>query len=257
MPDKKPVKKKKKDTLPVRIVPMDKVSRNNFNYNRQSNFIFDKQKESILHFGFVEPITCRTDPNDSSAWEIINGEHRYIALTEIFESGETVYIDPPGKDNRAKLKNNHIPIRDLGELADAEAKKLCVVLNETKGQPNQDDLADLIADLKHDEIDLSVLPYTDEELDSYLRLASGNLDVDPDDIDDADDDNVPIEEYDNQNDVIELCVTLFSLDSMPREVIDRIYPIYIRYMKEEKVLRSESWKGLEKWLIDWDIGNPV
>jgi len=263
MPENEKKKKKSKDSgkdgITTLIVPIDKVSCNSFNYNRQSNFIFDKQKESILYFGFVEPITCRIDPGSENSWEIINGEHRYIALKELFEAGETIYLDPPNDNgsDRRKLKKDHIPIRSIGSISDAEAKKLCIVLNETKGRPNQDDLADLIAGLKSEDIDLLVLPYTEEELDSYLRLASGNLEIDDDeddsdgdDLDDSDDDVGG--DYNNQNDIIELCVTLFSLDSMPREVIDKIYPIYTKFIKANKILRSESWKGLEVLLENWD-----
>lgn len=143
------------------IVAPDTIHPDPKNPNRQSKFIYGKLLESIRRFGFTDPVIVRDDPAGGKM--IIGGEHRWKAATQ--------------------LKMEKIPIVDLGAVTDAEAHLLMVVLNETKGAPDDDLLAGLIQEI-HVEIGsegLHVLPYTD------ARLADLLDDVPPPPVDDEPD----------------------------------------------------------------------
>jgi len=133
-------------------VSVDDIHANKWNYNTQSDFIYEKMKQSISRFGFVEPIVCRSS-NDKGAlgfYEIIGGEHRLKAAKE--------------------LGFNKIPIIDIGALPDATAQKLMIVLNETKGRPDQDQLAAIISQLDSAGVDLDELPFDKAELESFVSM---------------------------------------------------------------------------------------
>jgi hypothetical protein len=99
-------------------------------------------------------------------YQIIDGEHRYDELTD------DVYVTV------------------LHGLSDADAKKLTIILNETRGEADKIELAQLLADLANeldgDEL-LNALPYEQNELDELVKLAE----VDWDNFNNSDDDQQP------------------------------------------------------------------
>lgn len=132
----------------VILVPVDQIDPNPWNPNVQSDFIFGREIESIQSFGFVDPVTGRRKPD--GRYEIIDGEHRWKAAKQI---GMT-----------------ELPFNDIGEIDDARAKKLTLVLNELKGKPDTEMLSDLLGDIKDalgDEFELG-LPFTDGDLKTLL-----------------------------------------------------------------------------------------
>lgn len=144
-----------KPDLPGRplVVDIHHLRPNEWNPNRQDEFIYQRELESIRRFGFVVPIIARTDPADKDRWEIIDGEHRQRAGIEL------------GMDR--------VPIWDLGPIPDHVAKSLTIVLNETKGAPEPARLADLLRDLLDEEPRdslLAVMPFTPSAFDSLLGL---------------------------------------------------------------------------------------
>ena len=137
--------------LDTKTVSVDDIYPNTWNPNKQSDFIYKKELESIRRFGFVAPLIVR---KINEGYEIIDGEHRLRAAKE--------------------LAMPEISINDLGEVSDAVAKQLTIILNETKGEPDRVELARLVAELSKD-IDLDdlkiALPYPEEEIDAMLKLA--------------------------------------------------------------------------------------
>lgn len=88
-------------------------------------------------------------------YQIIDGEHRYDELTE------DVYVTV------------------LHGLSDADAKKLTIIMNETRGEADKIELAQLLADLSNElsgEELLNALPYEQSELDELVKLAEVDWD---------------------------------------------------------------------------------
>ena len=134
-----------------KIVPIDQIRPNKWNYNEQSDFIFEKLGISIKKFGFVEPLIVRSANQDGPLgyYEILGGEHRYKRARQ---DGAT-----------------ELPVIDVGKMKDISAKKLLINLIDTKGRPNPDQLSILIAGLKAEGVDLTDLPFDQTEIDSFLE----------------------------------------------------------------------------------------
>jgi len=136
-------------------VSVTELRPNPWNPNKQSEFIFERERASIKEFGFVDPVTVRVVPG-VPGFEIVDGEHRFrAAIAEGY---------------------SNITVINLGEIPDAHAKRLTVVLNETRGEPDTTLMADLIKSLRDEDVDLlAVLPYSDQELKRFLDIADFDL----------------------------------------------------------------------------------
>lgn len=172
----------------------DDLRPNGWNPNQMSPRQFEAEIESILRFGFIDPITVR----EKDGLEIVDGEHRWKAWREIrqrWHDGTVIVVADADYDSERgwihadgrvldvseanptleeTLQTNQLPIFNLGVISDAHAKKLTVVLNETRGRSSSIDLATLLADIGATvgTDDLRVgLPYGDEELHDILKLA--------------------------------------------------------------------------------------
>jgi ParB-like chromosome segregation protein Spo0J len=148
----------------IMVRPEDVVA-NPKNVNRESSFTFAKLVESILEFGFTDPIIVR---EKDDALEVVGGEHRLRA---------------------AKVTGmEEIPAINLGPISDLTANRLLIVLNETKGAADPDSLAAMVQAIREEGGDdaLQVLPFNDAQLADLL-----------DDLGDEhvfDDDEMPAEE---------------------------------------------------------------
>ena len=134
-----------------REVAVGDIRPNGFNYNTQPGDTFQKLVESIRRFGWTESIVVRTIPG-VEGFEIVNGEHRWRAAQ--------------------LLGMSFIPITNMGDLSDEQAKQLCIILNELGGKPDEVRLADLLRDISKsvDFASLStVMPYSERELDNLLK----------------------------------------------------------------------------------------
>ena len=132
----------------ARVVSTLDIQPNPWNPNRQDDFIYQKELASIRQFGFVSPLIVR---RLEGFYQIIDGEHRWRAAKE--------------------LGISEVPIWDLGQVDDAVAKQLTIVLNETRGKTQPDLLRPLLEDLlEHQTADqlLAVLPYTPEQFKGLL-----------------------------------------------------------------------------------------
>ena len=128
-----------------------KLHPNPWNPNKMSDHVFNAERESIGRFGFIDPITVRKHPELDDAYQIIDGEHRWRVATEL------------------KLKS--IPICVI-DVSDVEAKKLTIILNETRGEADAVDLGTLLAEIQADDDNLmEALPYTESQLENLISLA--------------------------------------------------------------------------------------
>ena len=108
----------------------------------------------------------RAHPDLSDQYQIIDGEHRTRAALE--------------------LGMTDVPISIIHDLGDSAAKKLTIVLNETRGSANTLELAVLLADIAETDTNLiEALPYDSTQLDNLLEIAKfempdyGDGDVSP------------------------------------------------------------------------------
>lgn len=114
--------------------------------------MYAKAIASIREFGFVDPVTVRSFP-DEDTLEIIDGEHRVKAALD------------EGLDA--------IPVFDLGIVSDDHARLLTIVLNETRGQADPEKLASLLKELRagmHLEDLIRTLPYDRAALDRITGM---------------------------------------------------------------------------------------
>lgn len=133
-------------------VPVSKLRPNPWNPNEQTARVSEAVRESITTFGFVDPVLVRPHP-DGDGYEIVDGEHRWQAA---IDNGDTEVA---------------VIVR---ELTDAEAKKLTIILNETRGQADVIGLATLLDSLSQEmpvEELLLGLPYTPDELGDLIKMA--------------------------------------------------------------------------------------
>ena len=131
----------------IQTIPIDKLKPNPWNPNQQSDLVFEKEKSSIQTIGFVTVPIVRESPG---GFEILDGEHRWKAISEI-----------GGKD---------ITVNNLGTVDDAEAKLITELLNSLKGinDPirHQAMLAEMLEQMPEYR---DLLPYTPEHLESLLN----------------------------------------------------------------------------------------
>lgn len=133
------------------IVRVDALDANPWNPNKMQSRTFDAEVESIASFGFIDPITVREHPELKSRYQIIDGEHRWRAAKQ--------------------LGLIEVPV-SVVSVSDVEAKKLTIVLNETRGEADVMDLALLLKEISDDDDDLiNSLPYSENELEDLLNIA--------------------------------------------------------------------------------------
>jgi hypothetical protein len=138
--------------LTITSVKIDELRANTWNPNEQTPRVREAVLESITEFGFLDPVLVRPHP-DGAGYEIVDGEHRWEAA---LAAGDT-HLD--------------VIVRDL---TDQQAKRLTVILNETRGQADTIGLAQLLAELDADigtDALLVGLPYTGDELADLVRMA--------------------------------------------------------------------------------------
>jgi ParB-like chromosome segregation protein Spo0J len=153
--------------LAVTNLPITKVTPNPWNPNKQTERQYAAEMESICDNGFVMPIIVRKHPDKKGFYEIVDGEHRWKALQQIAVENKK------GKGNvPTLLENKEIPAIILS-IDEARAKRLTVIMNETRGRADLTSLGTLLAELSPElGEDLIIgLPYTPEQLNEILDIA--------------------------------------------------------------------------------------
>lgn len=133
-----------------RLINTDFLDPNPWNPNKTSAKEQKAIAESLSTYSQVLDIIVRPHPDKKDRYQIIDGEHRYDEM-----SGE-VYATV------------------LHGLSDEDAKKLTIILNETRGRADKIELAGLLSDLNKtlDLDDLGVgLPYDLGDLQELITLA--------------------------------------------------------------------------------------
>jgi ParB-like chromosome segregation protein Spo0J len=174
--------------LDIQLLPIAKVHPNSWNPNKQSERQFEAEVESILAHGFLAPILVRESKN---GFEILDGEHRRKAMSIIIDKGMKGAKNVPDL-----VAAKSIPAIVI-EVGDAQAKKLTVIMNETRGRAELGELAILlgsISDEMGDEL-LTGLPYSEKQLADLLSLSEFDWDklesIDlPEPAEDEDDDDL-------------------------------------------------------------------
>ena len=156
--------------LEVTDLPISQVHPNPWNPNRQSERQFAAEVESIRDNGFLLPVIVR--PRAAGGWEIIDGEHRHRALSKIISEGLG------GAGNVSDLSDAKALPSIILDLDDARAKRLTIILNETRGRADTASLAALLSELEVEfgEDLITGLPYTDRELEQLIGM--GDFDWD-------------------------------------------------------------------------------
>lgn len=143
-----------RNKLQVQQVPIKALIPNPYNTNVVSPDNEEKIKESLRRFGQFKPIIVR-EVGDS--YEIIGGEHRWKALSE--------------------LGYEEVSIINLGSLSDEEAKKISLIDNGRYGEDDAFKLSELLSSLGSIEDLSSYMPYTDTSLETlFSNTSSINLD---------------------------------------------------------------------------------
>ena len=146
------------------FLDISKVVTNPWNPNVQNERQYGAEIESIVAHGFLAPILVR---KVDDSYQIIDGEHRYKALKEIFENNLPT-------DNLKDLADKKVIPAVVIEVDDARAKKLTIIMNETRGRADLAKLGELLNEIKIDlpeELTLG-LPYTDVQLNELMDIAA-------------------------------------------------------------------------------------
>lgn len=141
------------------IVRLDECEPNPWNPNRMDAFTYSKVIDSLLTYGFIDPLTVRPNPLvGGKPWQIIDGENRW-------RGGLDLGIET-------------CPAFNLGEVDDARAMKLTIVLNELRGQFDPREMSKLLGKLLEAEDPLTLaksLPFTDAALQGMIGLSDLDL----------------------------------------------------------------------------------
>lgn len=124
-------------------------------------FTYSKVIDSLLTYGFIDPLTVRPHPAKSGHWQIIDGENRWKGAQD--------------------LGIVEAPAFDLGPIDDQRAMKLTIVLNELRGQYDPREMSKLLTTLLESEDPITLakgLPFTDVALQGMIGMAG--LDLTPD-----------------------------------------------------------------------------
>jgi hypothetical protein len=145
---------------------------NDWNPNKQNERAFEAEIESITDNGFVQPVTVRKHPTMKGKYQIIDGYHRWLALQKIF-ADKGLQTAPL----KSIVTTQEVPCVVL-DVTDAQARKLTIILNETRGRAELGELGILLESIQVDFGDdlIRGLPYSQGQLDDLLSLAEFDWD---------------------------------------------------------------------------------
>jgi ParB-like chromosome segregation protein Spo0J len=135
----------------IETAKVERIFANAWNPNRQSEFIYQRELESIRTHGFIDPLLVREIPE---GFEIIDGEHRWKASRD--------------------LGLAEIPVNNLGTVSDSVAKQLTIIMNETRGRPERTALSRLLQDVAKEvsrEDLYRILPLEQKAIDELIDPA--------------------------------------------------------------------------------------
>lgn len=128
------------DIKKVSKVPVEEIGLNDWNPKKEDKKNFEKVKKSLETNGFASPLLVR---EKDGKYEIIDGQHRFLAAKELGYKEVYVY--------------------NAGDVSDEEAKAMTLWM-QTQIPFAEDLLAPLVLELNSLDIEL---PYTDIEIESF------------------------------------------------------------------------------------------
>ena len=141
----------------TKIVPIDQVEPNDYNYNKMSEDQIQNELKSLQEFGVVRSIITY-QKEKGGKYIIVDGEHRYRLLKE--------------------QGVGRCPVRNLGVVPEPDAKLLSVSLNEIRGQTDYIKMADLFSGIKMYSIEnmAEILPFGEDEIQAIIDSADFDWD---------------------------------------------------------------------------------
>lgn len=149
--------------LDMELLPIGEVHPNKWNPNQQNERQFQAEVESILSYGFIAPILVR---KIAKGYEILDGEHRHRAMETIIAQ------NLKGANNLPELVSGKLIPAICIEVDDVQAKKLTIIMNETRGSAELGELSKLLESIQSELGDETLfgLPYTEQQLTDLLSL---------------------------------------------------------------------------------------
>lgn len=141
-----------------REMDIAKLVKANWNYKVENADLSRKLVSNMKRNGQIENLLVR--PLETGFYEVVNGNHRLDAMEE--------------------LGIKKVMVFDLGNITDAQARRIAVETNETKFLADTALLADVIGEILEEfpvEDLTETMPYTKQEIEDYSKL----LDFDWDD----------------------------------------------------------------------------
>lgn len=141
-----------------REMDLAKLVKANWNYKVENADLSRKLVSNMKRNGQIENLLVR--PLETGFYEVVNGNHRLDAMEE--------------------LGIKKVMVFDLGNITDAQARRIAVETNETKFLADTALLADVIGEILEEfpvEDLTETMPYTKQEIEDYSKL----LDFDWDD----------------------------------------------------------------------------
>lgn len=149
----------------IKKVNIGSIHINSWNPKHPNAKEYDNVKRSIEVNGFAQPILVR---RDGEQYEIIDGQHRYLAAKE--------------------LGYNEIYIYDAGEISDEEAKSMTLWM-QVQVPFDEIILAPIVVELSENDIEL---PFTEKEIADFKDINTFSFD---DSNDESSDMNSPEEGF--------------------------------------------------------------
>jgi ParB-like chromosome segregation protein Spo0J len=174
-----------------------------------------KLKNSVEHFGYVEPIIV-----NKRNMTVVGGHQRLKVLKDLgYKDIEVVYVD----------------------LNDTDEKALNIALNKISGDWDAEKLEDLLRDLSlSPDFDVELTGFTNEEID---KLFNGSLDDAKDTLDEIDDKEDKIEDTSDNNKVKECSSIYIGTVTLLGQTNDTIILKELDNNQVEKILKFVEKEG--------------
>ena len=188
------------------------IEPNPWNPNKTTERQQQAISESLDKYGQIIELLVRPHPTKEGKYQVIDGEHRLTSLSD---------------------KNQEVYVNVIHELPDAEAKKLTIILNETRGEADKIELAELLSEISKDLGDETILglPYNPNELDELIKLS----DIDWDNF--GKDDS---EEFDENDPTTESSEWTTIVAKIPAEAMERVQDVYNLISDERNGLNKDK-----------------
>lgn len=148
--------KRELDIKQIKKLPIDKVVPNGWNPKEKDTKEYQKVRDSIKTKGLLGLILVRQHPYQENYWEIVDGEQRWTAASE--------------------LGYKEIPVYDAGQVDEKDAKELTIWFQQQVPFSRVTEaylVTELVSEFGINEVEI---PYTEAEIADLSNLADFNFD---------------------------------------------------------------------------------